>query len=394
MVVLDETGEPLRPAKLWNDTESAVDATELAQKFSAEYWVSGCGSLPVAAFTVAKLRWLQRVEPDIWQRVHGILLPHDWITAQFTGQRTTDRGDASGTGYWSPRTGEYLWDVLNEIDPDKEWANMLPRVLGPIEPAGHWHGAVVAAGTGDNMAAALGLGLEVGDVVMSFGTSGTVYALSARPSADETGAVAGFADAAGRYLPLVCTLNATKVTDAVRNLLGVDHETFDRLALDAPMGAGGLTLLPYFDGERTPNRPDARGLVAGLRSDVRREHLARAAVEGVVCGLLDGLDALRPFVDDVKRVVMIGGGARSLAYRQVLADLCELPVVVADAEQAVATGACVQAAATYEQVSAAQIAARWGLGGGTAVDRSAAGADGTARDQVRHAYASVRDLSA
>ena len=158
-------------------------------------------------------------------------------------------------------------------------------------------------------------------MVVSIGTSGTVYGVSDQPTADASGIVAGFADATGRHLPLVCTLNATKVTDAVRRLLGVDHEELDRLALAGAPGAGGLTLLPYLDGERTPDRPNATGVLAGLRSDVGREQLARAAVEGVVCGLLDGLDALAAFAPTGGQLIVVGGGARSRAYRQVLADL-------------------------------------------------------------------------
>ncbi len=243
------------------------------------------------------------------------------------------------------------------------------------------------------MAAALGLGLQPGDVVVSLGTSGTVFAVSGTPTADASGAVAGFADASGLFLPLVCTLNATRVTDAVARLLGVDLETLDELALRAPIGADGLTLLPYLDGERTPNRPKSSGWLSGIRSDVSREQLARAAFEGVVCGLLDGLDALTNQVEGSRRVLMVGGGAKSTAYRQVLADLCDLPVLVADAEQAVAAGACVQAAAVLEQRRPDEIASRWGLGGGELVAQSA-GRSNDAAAAVRAAYASVRDRTA
>jgi xylulokinase len=238
------------------------------------------------------------------------------------------------------------------------------------------------------MAGALGVGLRPGDVAVSIGTSGTVYSVSAEPTADPSGIVAGFADATGRHLPLVCTLNATKVTDAVRRLLGVDHETFDQLALAAPPGAGGLTLLPYLDGERTPDRPDATGVLAGIRSDVSREQLARAAVEGVVCGLLDGLDALRGFAPADGRLVLVGGGARSLAYRQVLADLSGRAVLVPrDAEQ-VAAGACVQAAAAVTGGDPIEVADRWRVGDGDLVEP---GTGSTATADVRNAYAKVRD---
>jgi xylulokinase len=394
MVALDADGNVVRDAKLWNDTETAPDAGWLLKQLpgGAADWAAACGSVPVAAFTIAKLSWLHRSEPDNWARMARILLPHDWMTYRLTGELVTDRGDASGTGYWSAASGEYRWDLLSIVDKDREWTDAVPRVLGPLEAAGSWRGAVVAAGTGDNMGAALGLGLRPGDAVMSFGTSGTVFALHDQPTADPSGAVAGFASASGGFLPLVCTLNATKVTDAFARVLGVSPAELDALALAAPPGAGGLTLLPYLDGERTPNRPKATGWLNGLRSDVSREQMARAAVEGVVCGLLDGLDALRAVIGDVQRIVMIGGGARSAALRQVLADLCDRPIVVADSDQAVATGACVQAAAVLEQTDPLAIAQRWGLGGGTSIERSS-DATAVAAEAQRARYAALRDAT-
>ena len=242
---------------------------------------------------------------------------------------------------------------------------------------------LVAAGTGDNMAAALGLGLEPGDVVISVGTSGTVYAVAERPTADPAGAVAGFADATGRFLPLVCTLNATRVTDAFRRLLGVDHAQFDEMALEAPAGAGGVVLVPYLDGERTPNRPDDSGTLTGLRSDTTREQLARAAVEGVVCGLLDGLDALRAagVPTDRGRLFLVGGGARSAAYRAVVAGLAQRPVI-AVAGETVARGACLQAAT----VLLGQMPA-WRPDGSEMVDPIISAEEAA---EVRSAYAAAR----
>ncbi|MEQ1700818.1 MAG: FGGY-family carbohydrate kinase [Ilumatobacteraceae bacterium] len=337
----------------------------------------------MAAFTITKLSWLHRSEPEAWARLAHVLLPHDWLTYRLTGAFVTDRGDASGTGYWSPITGEYRWDLLAIVDKDRDWSGVVPRVAGPGEVVGHWNGIPVACGTGDNMGAALGLGLTAGTAVVSVGTSGTAYAVASAATADATGAVAGFADAAGAFLPLACTLNATKVTDAVARLLGVAHGEFDALALAAPSGAGGLTLLPYFDGERTPNLPKATGSLSGIRSDVTREQLARAAVEGVVCSLLEALDAVRA-VAPVDRVVLLGGGSRSAAFREVFAGLCDLPVDVADAEEAVATGACVQAAAAASGRSHAEVAAAWGLGATTTIVAEPAAVG------VREAYAAAR----
>jgi xylulokinase len=289
-------------------------------------------------------------------------------------------------------------DLLDDMVGPTDWIDRLPTVLGPTEPAGPLGADGVAGldigtveligpGTGDNMAAALGVGLTAGQACISIGTSGTVYARSDRPVADASGIVAGFADATGGYLPLACTLNATRVTGAVAGLLGVDPRGLDDLALAAPAGARGLTLLPYFDGERTPDRPTATGILAGLRSGVRREDLARAAVEGVVCGLLDALDVLSGLVEtDNAPLLLVGGGARSSAFRRVLADLSGRTVQVPDIDEAVATGACVQAAAVLLGRPLDDVRAAWGLGGGTFVEPDPH-VDATA---VRQAYAAVR----
>jgi xylulokinase len=387
MVALDDAGAVIRPAKLWNDTEAAPDARWLLKQLpgGAADWAAAVGSVPVAAFTVCKLSWLHRSEPEHWDRLARVVLPHDWVTSQLTGAFTTDRGDASGTGYWSPQLGAYRWDVLAVVDRDLDWTSAVPRVAEPREVVGTWNGASVACGTGDNMAAALGLGLAAGTAVVSLGTSGTAYTVSAGPTADASGEVAGFADASGRFLPLVCTLNATRVTDTVGALLGVGRDELDRLALQAPIGSGGVTILPYFDGERTPDLPQATGAVQGLRTGTGRDQVARAAFEGVACGLLDALDSLRRHAP-VDQVVLVGGGARSAAYREVFASLCDLPVFTADADEAVAAGACVQAAAVLEADAHDAIAARWGL----TARRPVTVAHSDRAVEVRERYAALR----
>ncbi|HWD53847.1 MAG TPA: xylulokinase [Acidimicrobiales bacterium] len=371
MVVLGPDGTVLRPAKLWNDTESAVDCDELLDELSggAAGWAATVGSVPVPAFTVTKLRWLRRCEPATWDRVASILLPHDWLTFRLTGRRVTDRGDASGTGYWSPAENRYRVDVLDRVLGEREWLGLLPEVLDPRAVAGEWRGvgALVAPGTGDNMAAALALGLEPGDLALSLGTSGTAFVVSATPSSDPRGAVAGFADATGRFLPLVCTMNATKVTDAVMHLLGVDAPGFDHLALSASPGAAGMVLVPHFDGERTPNRPDATGTLVGLRSDLTPAQVARAAIEGVVCNLLEAAEGL-PGAQSPRRVFLIGGAARSAAYRRVVADLTGQPVLVPFEQELVAAGAALQAAAVMDGIEFAALAAAWGLGRGEMIE--------------------------
>jgi xylulokinase len=387
LVVLGRHGEVLRPAKLWNDTESAPDTEQLLTDLpgGATAWAAACGSVPLPAFTVTKLRWLSRCEPEILRRTATVLLPHDWLTFRLTGRHVTDRGDASGTGYWSPGESRYRVDMLEDlIDAAVDWGAALPEVLPPLAPAGEWPltGAMVGPGTGDNMAAALGLGLRPGDLALSLGTSGTAFTVSEHPSADPTGTVAGFADATGHYLPLVCTMNATKVSDAVRRLLGVDHARFDELVLEAAAGASGLVLVPHLDGERTPNRPDATGTLTGIRSDVTPAQLARATVEGVVCNLLEGADALG-WEASGGRVFLIGGAARSAAYRRVVADLTGRVILVPSDEELVAAGAAVQAAAVHYRCEFTKISEAWGLGVGDLVEPD----DTVDRRAIRSAYA-------
>jgi xylulokinase len=386
LVVLDQSGEPLRPAKLWNDTESAPDAEALLPLLpnGPAGWAEACGSVPVASFTITKLHWLQRREPETLKAAAAIMLPHDWLTFRLTGRRVTDRGDASGTGYWSPRENRYRFDLLHLVEPSIAWDALVPEVLAPNAAAGQWTGmgVTVTAGTGDNMAASLGLGLRPGDLALSFGTSGTAFTVSNVPANDPTGTVAGFADATGRFLPLVCTMNATKVTDALARLLGVDHEAFDALALEAPAGSDGLVLVPYLDGERTPNRPLATGSLFGLRTDATPEQLARAGVEGVVCNLLAAADALGQVAAD-GRVLLVGGAARSPAYRRVVADLTGRVVHVPSDGELVAAGAAVQAAAVHRGCGFTEITDAWNLGRGDIVEPD----DRVDRAAIRAAYA-------
>ncbi|MFI5936888.1 xylulokinase [Actinoplanes sp. NPDC051494] len=353
MVVLDEDGEVIRPALLWNDTRSAGAAADLIEELGGgdrgrRAWADAVGIVPVASFTLTKLRWLARHEPEHAARVAAVCLPHDWLTWKLSGAKSldtlrTDRSDASGTLYWSAKTNEYRPDLL-ELGFGRRIAT--PLVLGPTGVAGHLpNGAPLGPGAGDNAAAGLGAGARPGDVVISIGTSGTVFVSSDVAPDDPTGAVSGFADTTGRFLPIVVTLNAARVLDAAGKLIGADHEKLSELALSAPAGADGLVLVPYLEGERTPNRPDATGAIHGLTLKTSDPaHLARAAVEGMLCALADGLDALVTAGAEANRIVLVGGGARSLAVRKIAPALFGLPVLVPPPGEYVADGAARQAA--------------------------------------------------
>ncbi len=349
MVALDERGDVVRPALLWNDVRSADAARELVEELGAAAWADATGSVPVASFTVTKLRWLAEHEPENAARVAAVALPHDWLTWRLSGARgldtlVTDRSDASGTGYFDPSAGEYRRDLLGLAFGRDDV--LLPRVLAPAEVAGEGPGGVVLGpGCGDNAGAALGLGLGAGEVSVSIGTSGVVACVSDTPTHDSSGVVAGFADATGTYLPLACTLNGSRVLDGAKDLLGVDHEELSRLALGARPGAGGLVLVPYLEGERTPNLPSATGQLHGMTlANLTRANLARSAVEGLLGLLGRAITEMREHGVAVEAVTLLGGGAQSEAVRRLAPAVWGLPVDVPAPAQYVADGAARQAA--------------------------------------------------
>lgn len=357
MVVLDELGNVIRPALLWNDTRSAAAADEITAHFGVEQISRMTGSVPVASFTSTKLRWLRGAEPENAQRVAAVALPHDWLTWRLAGfgpageselgpdlsALATDRSDASGTGYFDPTTNEYLPQVL-------EFAlghvPMVPRIVMPGETAFTTpSGMRIACGAGDNAAAALGVGATQGDVVVSLGTSGTVFAVSASQTTDATGIIAGFASASGDALPLVCTLNAARVLDSMATLFGVSHDELGKLALDAPPGAEGVVLVPYFEGERTPNLPNETAQISGLTlANNTRVNVARAAIEGMLCGLNAGLDALRAAGVLCERIFLVGGAGKNPAVQVIAGEIFGVPVIVPAPGEYVANGAAAQAA--------------------------------------------------
>lgn len=384
MVCLDDGGRVVRPALLWNDTRSAGAARDLVAELGAAAWAKRVGVVPLAAITVAKLRWLADNEPANADRTGTVCLPHDWLSWRLRGEADpssvlTDRSDASGTGYFDAARDVYDTNLLELALRGR--APALPRVLAPGDAIPSER-AVFGAGLGDNAAAALGLGAVEGDVMVSIGTSGVVSAVAAAPARDTGGFVAGFADGTGRHLPLVCTLNGAPVLDAVAALLRVDHEELSRLALSAPAGSEGLVMVPYLAGERTPNRPDATGAIHGVRvGNATAANLARAAVEGLLCALADGLDHLTSLGVPARRILLVGGGAKSAALREIATTVFGVPVHVPEAGEYVALGAARQAA--------------WVLTGALPEWDSAPRQiyEGAAVPAVRDRYAEFRDLT-
>jgi xylulokinase len=367
-VTLDADRDPVRPAPLWNNVSSAPDAERLNDlaDFAAEV-----GSRLVASFTIAKLAHLARTAPDDLGRVDVICLPHDYLNYRLTGTLTTDRSEASGSGWWSATDGVRS-DLLSLAAGDN-FANRVsvPTVLGPQEAAGSLTDAAAASlglpvgipvgpGAGDNAGAALGIGATTAELCISLGTSGVATAVSRTPTNDPSGEVAGFADATGVFLPLACMLNCTRVVGAIAEMFGrTVVGALDRAGEIEP-GAEGLLLLPYLDGERTPNLPYANGLISGLRSgNLRPELWFRAAVDGVAAGLAYCQEALARVGVRKEIVTLVGGGSRHPTWQQTIADATGLPVQVRGGGEHVARGAAVQIAAIVRNKPIAQLAEAW-----------------------------------
>ena len=352
LVTLDENGAVVRPAMLWNDNSSGAAAKALVAELGAEVWARETGTVPVASITATKLRWLAEHEPENAARVAAVCLPHDYITWRLSGSTSildlvTDASDASGTGYFSGRTGEYRRDLLAHAFGRSDL--VLPRVAGIREAVGtataFGMSALIGPGAGDNAAASLALGLGPGDVLLSVGTSGVVSAVVANPIADVTGNVAGFSDATGNFLPLVATVNCAQVLDATRSLLGVDFDELARLALSVPAGSDGLVFVPYLQGERTPNLPNATGALHGMTlTNYTPAHLARASFEALVCGLGAGIDAVRALGLEVGSLRLVGGAAKSPALREVAPSVLGMDITLPSPGEYVADGAARQAA--------------------------------------------------
>lgn len=369
LVALDEANQSVVPASLWNNTDAAPDAARLNDEadFAAEV-----GSHLVASFTIAKVAHLTRTDPAAMARTAAICLPHDYLNLRLTGTLATDRGDASGCGWWSPISGEQRRDLLALACGDETARRLLlPDVRGPEQQAGTLYpeaakalglpaGIPVAAGTGDNMAAALGIGAAPGELVISLGTSGTAFMVSETPTSDPSGEVCGFADATGRYMPLDCMLNCTRVLDVIAGMLGIGRQDALNRAGAVEPGAGGLLLLPYFEGERTPNLPQSTGSLSGLRAaSATPELLLRAAVDGVAAGIAYCVDALAKVGITAPAATLVGGGSASPVWRQAIADATGLSIAVRGGGEHAARGAAIQAAAIVTNEPVATVAARW-----------------------------------
>ena len=373
LVVADSDGRPLRPAMLWNDTRSADDARWLVDDLGGPAaWAEKIGSVPVASLTATKWAWLRRNEPDVATAAAAVRLPHDEMNFRLVGRPATDRGDVSGTGWWSSAEAAYATTVL-ELDRMQLDPALLPDVLAPAEGVGTvsagaaeelglGQGVLVGPGTGDNMGAALGMGLATGQAAMSLGTSGTVYARSERRPADASGTVAGFADATGRFLPLAATLNATLAVDRVAAWLGIDREDVEP--------AGGVVVMPFLDGERTPDLPRSAGTITGLRHDTTPAQILQATYDGVVVSLLDALDRVGQEAGGLadEPLLLTGGGARGPVWRETVRRLSGRRVFVPDIDEAVALGAAAQAVAVLHSEAPEDVVGRWGRAGGREFD--------------------------
>jgi xylulokinase len=388
MVTLGADGRPLRSAPLWNDTRSAPDAAALIDAYGGpDRWAERMGLVPVASFTVTKWAWLRRVEAAVAAATRAVRLPHDYMTERLTGVAVTDRSDVSGTGWWSNRDEAYAWDVLGlpavALDP-----GLLPTVVGPNEAAGRVRAAVadelglspnvvVGAGMGDNAGAAAGMGITTGIPVFSLGTSGTVYTVSDVRAKDPTGTVAGFADASGRFLPLAATLNCTLAVDRIASWFGLNRDSIAIPGGTAPGSPGepplrtSVVVIPFLDGERTPNFPAASGIVVGLRHSTTPEEILLAAYEGAIVSLLDALghiDRQSSGLVPAAPLVLTGGGAKGRVWQDVVRRLTGRAVLVPDVTESVAMGAAVQAAIVLTGSPRDEIVERWNLRRGRVLD--------------------------
>jgi xylulokinase len=355
-VPLDAKGEVIRPAKLWCDTSTTAECALITKKLGGpKAAIRATGNLILPGFTAPKILWLKRHEPANFKRLRHVLLPHDYLNHHLTGNYIMEFGDASGTALMDVRRQKWSREAIGAIDrnlsdflPDLQESHEAAGTLRPELAAKFGFSAevVISAGGGDNMMGAIGTGnVTPGVISASFGTSGTIYAFAPQPVVDPQGEIAAFCSSTGGWLPLLCTMNVTTVTEQMRQLFSYDHAALERAVAAAPVGAHGLTLLPYFAGERTPNVPDGTGVLLGLnQKTLAAGPLARAAMEGVTLGMNYGLRRLATLGVKAKEIRLTGGGAKSAVWRQIMADVFGVPVVGMVEDEGAALGGALQAA--------------------------------------------------
>jgi xylulokinase len=375
-VPLDKNGEVIRPAKLWCDTSTAAECDQIMDKLGGlKKTIQALGNAVLPGFTASKILWLKKQEPKNFARLATVLLPHDYLNFWLTGEKVMEYGDASGTALLDVRKRKWAGPVLDAIDP--ALAEKLPPLISSDKPAGRLQaaaarqldlnpGVLVSAGGGDNMMGAIGTGnTRQGIVTASFGTSGTIYACAEKPVVDARGEIAAFCDSTNRWLPLLCTMNVTVATEMVRGDFGWTHERYAAESARIPVGSHGLLLLPYFEGERTPNVPDGTGVWFGVNQKTfEAGHFARAAMEAVTLGMNYGLRRLAQLGVRPTQIRATGGGAKSRTWRQIMADVFDAEVVTLKVGEGAAYGAALQALWCWrvqqgEKISIAEITDRF-----------------------------------
>ncbi len=372
LVLLDDQGKVLRPAKLWCDTETTPENDRLLQHLGGESGsLERLGVAIAPGYTVSKLLWTREQHPDVFARIAHILLPHDYLNYWLTGRACAEYGDASGTGYFNVRTREWDLPLLRHIDPDGRLEAALPTLIEANESVGTLLPAIaerlginpdaqVSSGGGDNMMGAIGTGnIAPGVITMSLGSSGTVYAFNDQPNVSPQAEVATFCSSSGGWLPLICTMNLTNASGVIRELFELDLARFNALVAQAPIGADGVSMLPFLNGERVPALPHATGSLLGLTmSNLTRANLCRAVVEGTTFGLRYGLDLLRETGLQSQSIRLIGGGSKSPVWRQMVADIMNTEVICTEQSEAAALGAAIQAAWSQSGESLAALCLR------------------------------------
>jgi len=361
-VPLDKSGEVQAPVKLWCDTSTGAECAAIMDAFGGvDACIEEVGNAIVPGYTASKVQWFKNNHPTMYQQMDSIMLPHDYLNFYLTGERCMEAGDASGTGFLDVRTRSWSEKMLRAIDPDRDLAECLPEVrvgnaaIGTLLPSvaedlGLPAGVPVSIGGGDNMMGAIGTGNVVpGVVTVSLGTSGTVFAYADSPVVDPKANIAAFCSSTGGWLPLLCTMNCTVSTELMRNLVGADIASFEAQVQAAPRGSNGVMTVPYFNGERTPNLPDAKGVVLGLDSrNTTQPNLFRSAIEGATYALRFGYDEMHALGITATEIVLTGGGVNSDTWRQIVADVFDTPVTVLQDNEGAAFGAALQALAMLQ----------------------------------------------